>query len=84
MSISAINRDARVDDVSISDDRLEVKLRDGRRVSAPLAWFPRLLSATEADRAVWEICAGGYGVHWPKIDEDLSVDGLLTGAQGQG
>ncbi len=82
MSISAINRDSRVDEVRISDDRLEVMLRDGRRISAPLEWFPRLLSASEADPAVWEICAGGNGVHWPKIDEDLSVDGLLTGAQG--
>ncbi len=82
MSISAINRDARVDDVKITGDRLEVTLRDGRRISAPLEWFPRLLSATEADRAVWETCAGGFGIHWPKIDEDLSVDGLLAGAQG--
>ncbi|MFZ5932011.1 MAG: DUF2442 domain-containing protein [Pseudomonadota bacterium] len=82
MSISAINHDARVDDVKITADRLEVKLRDGRRVSAPLEWFPRLLTATEAERAVWEICAGGYGIHWPGIDEDLSVDGLLAGAQG--
>jgi len=84
MSISAVNRDPRVDDVKISDERLEVTLRDGRRVSAPLAWFPRLQTATPAERAVWEICAGGYGIHWPKIDEDLSVDGLLMGAQGLG
>ncbi|MSP44083.1 MAG: DUF2442 domain-containing protein [Alphaproteobacteria bacterium] len=82
MSISAINRDARVDNVRITGDNLEVMLRDGRRISAPLTWFPRLMSATEADRAVWELCAGGYGIHWPRIDEDLSVDGLLTGAPG--
>ncbi len=81
MSISVINRDPRVDDVKISEDRLEVTLRDGRRISAPLAWFPRLQTATDADRAVWEVCAGGYGIHWPRIDEDLSVDGLLVGAQ---
>jgi|GWRWMinimDraft_8_1066016.scaffolds.fasta_scaffold00131_5 hypothetical protein len=84
MSISAINHDARIDDVMVTCDRLEVQLRDGRRVSAPLEWFPLLLSATEADRAVWEICAGGYGIHWPGIDEDLSVAGLLAGARGQG
>jgi Protein of unknown function (DUF2442) len=80
MSISAVNPDARVDDVRIRDDRLEVTLRDGRRISAPLSWFPRLEAATEADRAKWEVCATGYGIHWPWIDEDLSVDGLLKGA----
>ncbi|MFP5468405.1 MAG: DUF2442 domain-containing protein [Alphaproteobacteria bacterium] len=79
-----MNHDARIDDVMVTCDRLEVQLRDGRRVSAPLEWFPLLLSATEADRAVWEICAGGYGIHWPGIDEDLSVAGLLAGARGQG
>ncbi len=82
MSISAVNRDPRVDDVRISEERLEVMLRDGRRISAPLTWFPRLQAATSAQREVWEICAGGYGIHWPKIDEDLSVDGLLMGVLG--
>jgi len=82
MGISVVNLDPRVDDVRIRDDRLEVTLRDGRRISAPLSWFPRLEAATEADRAKWEVCAADYGIHWPGIDEDLSVDGLLMGAPG--
>ena len=77
MSISAVELDDRVADVRVTDDALEVRLRDGRTVSAPLAWFPRLLAATPAQRAKWEFAAAGHGVHWPEIDEDLSVAGLL-------
>lgn len=76
MSISA-ELDDRVVDVRVTDDVLEVRLRDGRRISAPLAWFPRLVNATPAQRAHWELAAAGHGVHWPEIDEDLSVAGLL-------
>lgn len=76
MSISA-ELDDRVADVCVTDDVLEVRLRDGRRISAPLAWFPRLVNATPAQRAHWELAAAGHGVHWPEIDEDLSVAGLL-------
>jgi hypothetical protein len=54
-----------------------VRLRDGRTVSAPIAWFPRLAAASPADRANWEPSAAGLGIHWPAIDEDLSVEGLL-------
>jgi hypothetical protein len=80
MTISQIAADHRVGDVKITDDRLEVELRDGRRISVPLAWYPRLLHATADERARWEPCAAGYGIHWPLIDEDLSVEGLLRGA----
>ncbi|MGE0740441.1 MAG: DUF2442 domain-containing protein [Hyphomonadaceae bacterium] len=69
--------DDRVADVSVTDDALEVRLRDGRRISAPLSWFPRLVAATQAQRANWEPAAAGHGIHWPEIDEDLSVAGLL-------
>ncbi len=77
MGISTAIRDPRVADVHVSAQALTVKLRDGREISAPLAWFPRLQSASPEDRAIWEPSAAGYGIHWPRIDEDLSVQGLL-------
>ncbi|MGH6949505.1 MAG: DUF2442 domain-containing protein [Vitreimonas sp.] len=76
MSISA-ELDDRVADVRVTDDALEVRLRDGRKISAPLSWFPRLMSASAAQRAKWESAAAGHGIHWPDIDEDLGVAGLL-------
>lgn len=72
--------DERVADVRCDDERLTVDLMDGRTVAAPLAWYPRLLDATPAQRANWQIAGGGYGIHWPDIDEDLSTEGLLRGA----
>jgi hypothetical protein len=69
-----------VRDVAISDDELTVRLMDGRTLSVPVAWYPRLADATPAQRAEWEIAGGGYGIHWPQIDEDLSTEGLLRGA----
>ena len=80
MTISVRITDERVTDVRCSEDTLTVDLMDGRSISAPLAWYPRLFEATAAQRANWETCAGGYGIHWPKIDEDLSTEGLLRGA----
>jgi hypothetical protein len=77
VSISAVELDDRVADVSFSNDALEVRLRDGRLITAPLAWFPRLAAASEAQRARWESSAAGHGIHWPEIDEDLSIAGLL-------
>jgi hypothetical protein len=77
MVISTVIRDPRVADVEVTDNALTVSLRDGRQIKAPLAWFPRLLSARAEDRAVWEPSAAGYGIHWPRIDEDLSIEGLL-------
>ncbi len=71
-----------VNNVSISDERLEVGLGDGRKISAPLAWFPRLAGAEPKAREVWEPSAAGFGIHWPLIDEDLSVEGLLRGQGG--
>ena len=80
MGILAIQADERVKDVVIDDDALQVDLMDGRRISVPLAWYPRLLSATAAQRSNWEVCGGGYGMHWPELDEHLSTEGLLRGA----
>jgi hypothetical protein len=77
VSTSAVEIDPRVVSVTVTDDRLEVGLRDGRRISAPLTWFPKLAGASTVDRQTWEPCAAGLGIHWPLIDEDLSIEGLL-------
>jgi hypothetical protein len=63
-----------------SEDTLSVELIEGRTISVPLAWYPRLLHANPQQRQNWKICGGGFGIHWPDIDEDLSTEGLLRGA----
>lgn len=70
-----------VADVRCTETDLVVGLRDGRRITAPLWWYPRLLRATAAERSRWEIAGVGRGIHWPKIDEDISLEGLLRGAK---
>lgn len=80
MSILATTADERVADVEITEDQLSVRLMDGRTISVPLAWYPSLLHATKDQRDNWQIGGGGYGIHWPEIDEDLSTEGLLRGA----
>jgi Protein of unknown function (DUF2442) len=62
-----------------SEDTLSVELSDGRCIAVPLAWFPRLLHATAAERENWTLIARGEGIHWPDIDEDISVASLLAG-----
>ena len=84
MGILAPAADERVDDVRCDADNLIVALKDGRTISVPLAWYPRLLDATPQQRANWETCAAGYGIHWPDIDEHLSTEGLLRGAPAPG
>ena len=81
MVTSAIRTDARVADVRVSSTTLTVMLRDGREISAPLDWFPKLKTADAGDRAIWEPAAAGHGIHWPRIDEDLSIEGLLQGSR---
>ncbi|HKD15653.1 MAG TPA: DUF2442 domain-containing protein [Candidatus Angelobacter sp.] len=80
MGILALRADERVSDVRINSDTLTVSLKDGRTISVPLAWYPRLLNASSKQRKNWEIAGGGYGIHWPDVDEDLSTEGLLRGA----
>jgi hypothetical protein len=80
MGILDTGADERVADLQFSDDELRVTLMDGRTISVPLAWYPRLLHATKKQRRNWRISAGGYGIHWPDVDEDLSTEGLLRGA----
>ncbi len=70
----------RVMDVRVTADTISVDLYDGRTITVPLAWYPRLLHATPAQRANWRIAGAGYGIHWPDLDEDLSAQGLLQGA----
>ena len=74
----------RIVGVTIDEDKLSVDLADGRTIIVPLAWYPKLLHASAADRANWKISGGGYGIHWPSIDEDLSSEGLLRGAPAPG
>jgi hypothetical protein len=71
--------DPRAVDVVADDDNLTVDLADGRRLTVPLAWFPRLLHATADQRRNWRFLGDGQGIHWPDVDEDLSVSGLLRG-----
>ena len=80
MNISARITDERVLDVRCDDASLIVDLMDGRTISVPLAWYPRLLKANPEQRAAWEKAGAGYGIHWSEIDEDLSTEGLLRGA----
>jgi hypothetical protein len=77
MSTSAVKFDATAIDVTVMDDRLVVILADGRELAAPLAWFPRLMKATQDQRRSWRLIGRGHGIHWPDIDEDISVASLL-------
>jgi len=72
--------DATAIDVNVADDRLIVTFADGRELAAPLAWFPRLLEATEEQRRNWRLIGRGHGIHWPDVDEDISVATLLRSA----
>ena len=65
--------------VDVSDDTLSVELADGRAISVPLAWYPRLSHGTADERGNWRLIGQGHGIHWPDLDEDVSVDGLLKG-----
>ena len=66
-------------DVQVTDDEIIVTLVDGRRIAAPIVWFPRLLNASPEVRANWRLIGDGIGIHWPEVDEDISVSGLLKG-----
>ncbi len=76
----ALKADERVANVTFSPDSLSVALMDGRTISVPLAWYPKLLRATEEQLKNWKIAGGGYGIYWPDLDEDLNTEGLLRGA----
>ena len=80
MGILAIRADERVKNVYFTEEAITVDLMDGRIITVPLAWYPRLFNATPEQRLKWEVCGGGYGIHWEEIDEDLSTEGMLRGS----
>ncbi len=70
---------ARAQDVAVTEDTLAVDLTDGRTISVPLAWYPRLAHGTPEERGNWRVSGAGWSIHWPDLDEDISVKGLLIG-----
>lgn len=80
MKGSEIRPGERVKDVRFTEDTIAVDLIDGRTITVPLAWYPRLFDATPEQRRNWRISGAGFGIHWPDADEDLSTEGLLRGA----
>ena len=77
MSISAVDVRPLAVDVACDSDNLRVELADGRRISVPLDWYPRLVDATPKERNNWRLIGGGLGIHWENLDEDVSVESLL-------
>ena len=77
---SVPSRSDRVADVRFGDGTMSVELEDGRTITVPLEWYPRLGRATPEQRGNWQIAGAGFGIHWPELDEDLGVEGLLRGA----
>jgi hypothetical protein len=78
-SLATNQIEIRATSVRVSDDALIVDLSDGRTVLAPLAWYPRLLRGTTAERNNHQLIGEGVGIHWPQLDEDISVEGILAG-----
>lgn len=79
MTSLVVERDANAVSVSVSGERITVELDDGRSLSVPLQWYPRLFHATTAERDHWELWGNGYAIEWPDVDEHISVEGLLAG-----
>lgn len=80
MSTSVVNQQIpSAQDVKVTDDTLSVDLGDGRTISVPLAWFPRLVHATTKERNNWRLIGSGEGIHWENLNEDISIEGLLAG-----
>jgi len=72
---------ARVIEITVTDDTLIVDLEDGRSVAVPIGWYPRLAHGSPEERANFQVSGAGYGIHWPDLDEDIGVEGLLLGKQ---
>jgi len=80
MSILAVEKKLpNAEDVRVTEDTLSVDLSNGRTISVPLEWFPRLVQATAEERNNWRLIGRGHGIHWEELDEDISVEGLLAG-----
>ncbi len=84
MSILANPNEPTAIGLDVTDDELIVSLADGRKLSVPIAWYPRLANATAEQRKNWQIIGPGVGFHWPDVDEDLSVEGMLLGSPAPG
>ena len=84
MSIAAAEADLLIETVRFDGDRLVVELSDGRILGTPVRWYPRLLNATAAQRERWELLGPGIGIHWPEVDEDLSLAGMIAGRAAPG
>lgn len=84
MSILANPNEPLAIELDVTDDVLIVSLADGRKLSVPIAWYPRLANATPEQRRNWEFIGPGVGFHWPDVDEDLSVQGMLLGSPAPG
>jgi hypothetical protein len=80
MNTSERNAGERIVDVRVGEHTLSADLADGRTITVPLVWYPRLSHASAAQRNNWKIAGGGFGIHWPELDEDLSSEGMLRGA----
>jgi len=80
MGVFAIRADERVKHIHFTEETISVDLMDGRTITVPLIWYPRLFNATPDQREQWEVCGGGYGIHWEEIDEHLSTEGMLRGS----
>ena len=65
--------------IVVTEDTITAELSDGRTISVPLSWYPRLVHASPTERSNWEMIGGGQGIHWPDLDEDISIEGLLAG-----
>lgn len=83
MSSSVVETTPLASQLEITDDELVVSLVDGRRIAVPLVWFPRLCRATPEQRSQWELLGDGEGIHWPLVDEDVSIEGLLAGRRSR-
>ena len=79
LSATPTLRLARISHVAVTEDMLSVDLEDGRTISVPIGWYPRLAYGTPAERASFQVSGAGYGIHWPDLDEDIGVEGLLLG-----
>lgn len=77
--MSTLTAEAKAQNVIVTDDTLAVDLADGRTISVPLAWYPRLLHGTQEERNSWRFIGDKEGIHWPDLDEDISVENLLLG-----
>jgi hypothetical protein len=79
MSTLVLEIDPLASAVTVTSEELAVDLADGRRIVVPLAWYPRLLNASEAERSHWQLLGDGYAIEWPDLDEHIGVEGLLAG-----